>query len=194
MKNFPFEYGGQTYWYSRSVACSLYLFIYVKNTKQWYILVSQRGPGCPSNINKWNVPGGYLDFDETPGEAARRECFEETGIRYDGPLVLASVSTNIHSNAQNVVMSFYGTLVVDCLDDIRSKIDVGHCEDGEVLDVDFWRAEFFFECFDYSHQLMAFGQDDLIREIYKERINLGPIRRWLVKMARKLLTINTYVE
>ncbi len=30
---------------------------------------------------KWMFPGGHVDTDETPGEAAVREVFEETGIR-----------------------------------------------------------------------------------------------------------------
>lgn len=30
---------------------------------------------------RWVFPGGHVDPDETPGEAAAREVFEETGIR-----------------------------------------------------------------------------------------------------------------
>jgi len=34
----------------------------------------------------WAVPGGHQELGETLEEAARRECFEETGIKYEGAL------------------------------------------------------------------------------------------------------------
>ena len=35
----------------------------------------------------WSIPKGVLDPDEELEAAARRETWEETGIRYDGPVV-----------------------------------------------------------------------------------------------------------
>jgi 8-oxo-dGTP diphosphatase len=29
----------------------------------------------------WNIPSGYVEFDEEPAHAAEREAFEETGLR-----------------------------------------------------------------------------------------------------------------
>lgn len=31
-------------------------------------------------LKRWMPPGGHIDADETPEEAARRECKEETGL------------------------------------------------------------------------------------------------------------------
>ena len=31
-------------------------------------------------LSRWMPPGGHIDADETPAEAARRECKEETGL------------------------------------------------------------------------------------------------------------------
>ncbi len=44
------------------------------------VLLVQRAPH-KSEPGKWGVPAGKLDPGETPGEAAVRELFEETGIR-----------------------------------------------------------------------------------------------------------------
>ncbi len=43
-------------------------------------LILQRGPTAPWMPNKWNLPGGGIDPNETPYIAAIRECREEAGI------------------------------------------------------------------------------------------------------------------
>ena len=41
---------------------------------------------------QWSLPGGYVDHDEPPGEAAVRECKEETGLDIEGLELLTLVS------------------------------------------------------------------------------------------------------
>jgi ADP-ribose pyrophosphatase YjhB (NUDIX family) len=47
--------------------------------KEGKILIVKRNlkPG----INKWSLPGGFVELDETPGFACLRELEEETGIK-----------------------------------------------------------------------------------------------------------------
>ena len=49
------------------------------------ILFLRRGNGGDFPFT-WCIPGGHLNFGESDEEAARRECKEETGIDYTGPL------------------------------------------------------------------------------------------------------------
>jgi len=52
----------------------------VLNKNKDKILLVRRAPNL-SNPNKFGLPGGYLDRDETTEEAALREVFEETGYK-----------------------------------------------------------------------------------------------------------------
>ena len=54
------------------------------------ILILQRATGVM--IGFWTLPSGILDPGESPADAARRELFEETGLRAAGPLTLVAVS------------------------------------------------------------------------------------------------------
>ncbi len=51
--------------------------IIVKNQK---VLLTKRAPHL-TNPNKWTLPGGFLDRNETTREATRREALEETGYK-----------------------------------------------------------------------------------------------------------------
>lgn len=106
--NFPFTYKGKILWYSRSIATAL--FVYCKDAEgNWYTLASKRGKGAADFQGFWCVTCGYLDFNETCEDCARRECREETGIR-----LLSSHSVKlmyvhddpIDSNHQNVTIRY----------------------------------------------------------------------------------------
>lgn len=192
MKNFQFEHEGQTLWFSRSIACSMYLFIKERSTGVWYILVSKRGPGCPSAVGKWNVPGGYLDFDETLEDAARRECFEETGVKVTEKLKLASISTDLKSKKQNIVCSFYAVREVNDISEISFSYD--NNEQNEVADIDLWRVGYFKELPKDAAKEMAFGHDKMIREIFDKRINIGFVNKYIIDTATKIGEINIPIE
>jgi 8-oxo-dGTP diphosphatase len=73
---------GEDCWLSRSTTV-LGVLIVVKDG-QGFVPLGQRGPGLPNEVGKWGLPGGYLDYDETIGEALRRETWEELGLDLEG--------------------------------------------------------------------------------------------------------------
>jgi 8-oxo-dGTP pyrophosphatase MutT (NUDIX family) len=54
------------------------------------ILILERAAGAV--IGFWSLPGGLLDDGESPEDCARRELFEEAGLRLAGPLTLVAVN------------------------------------------------------------------------------------------------------
>lgn len=69
---------GREIWVSRSV--TVVVSIILRYAGQPYVLVNQRGPGVPDCQGLWNLPCGYLDYDESTTEAAMREVWEECGV------------------------------------------------------------------------------------------------------------------
>ncbi len=47
-------------------------------------LLMLRRSGVELGAGAWGVPGGHLDFGETPEQCAIREAHEETGVTVDG--------------------------------------------------------------------------------------------------------------
>jgi len=58
----------------------------------------------------WEIPGGAIDAGEEPANAARRECYEETGWRVRGPMQLLS---RHHPSVGLVHQTFYAYLAGD---------------------------------------------------------------------------------
>ena len=69
---------GREIWVSRSVTVVVCIVLVCEG--QPYILVNQRGTGVPDFAGYWNLPCGYLDYDENTTEAAMREVWEECGV------------------------------------------------------------------------------------------------------------------
>ncbi len=69
---------GEEIWVSRSVTVLPALF-FVQG-QDVSVPLGLRGDGMPDECGKWSLPGGYLDYDETAGEAVIRESWEELGL------------------------------------------------------------------------------------------------------------------
>lgn len=120
MKNFSFKHDGKEYWYSRSVAAVAYVFGFSKTSSVPHILINKRGSGAPNENDKWNVPCGYLDFDETVAECACRECKEETGVVVDPKTMkLWRINSNPADSASQSVSFSFACCIPTPIEDIK---------------------------------------------------------------------------
>lgn len=159
-KNFAFIHNGKEYWYSRSIVCSI--FVYVKYKGDWYIAVSQRGDNQTSP-RTWNVPGGFLDHNETLDECALRELFEEVGIHIYKDPTLYKISEN-RGGKQHVIFSWYLNLgEVNELPELTQE----HNEPGETLAVEWMKVG------DEHTRHWISGHNILLEDIYKNCINVS---------------------
>lgn len=109
MKNFPITAeDNKTYWISRS--CTTESIIFNKVNDEWCVLANKRGCGCANNVGLWNVPAGYLDYNETLEDCAIRETFEETGLLIDKSQLnlfeVDSICDDEHKS-QNVIVAYW---------------------------------------------------------------------------------------
>lgn len=104
---------GQEYWISRSV--TVLGIIIVTDGEQGYVPLGRRGTALPDEVGKWGLPGGYLDFDETVGEALIREVWEELGLNllelqtsyhFQGSLADPYMISSAPLRRQNVTLRF----------------------------------------------------------------------------------------
>jgi 8-oxo-dGTP diphosphatase len=69
-----------TYQYPRA-AITVDAIVYVTESETtWILLIERRKDPFK---NKWALPGGFIDMDETLEEACKRELFEETGLKVE---------------------------------------------------------------------------------------------------------------
>lgn len=93
----------------------------------------------PANVNahnKWEFPGGGIDFGETPEQAVIREVLEETGLNVKIirmlPTVLSHVWEDRGNTVQILILSYHCEI-------ISGKL--GDHTDGEIAELKFIKPE-----------------------------------------------------
>lgn len=128
-----------------------------------FVLAGVRGQGTPDPefVGAWNCTTGYLDYNETLVEAAKRETFEETGVD------LTNEKTQFwcynddpkKDKRQNVTIRFY-TLIKNPIDNIKFSHD--NNEKDEVGDIKWIPYD------EISKYRWAFNHDKLINQLVSE--------------------------
>ena len=157
MNNFPIKHNNKTYWVARNIAVSSFVFTFADG--KWHVLANKRGKNAPDFKGCWNVPCGYLDYNETVAQAAFREVYEETGVVLPD-LTLWEVSDDPKNNLQNVIFRYYTFLDKVC--DVSNNSTERGGEEGEVEEVK-WIALSDLEMYKW-----AFNHYALIKSIAKD--------------------------
>ena len=120
------------------------------------VLLARRGN--PPAAGAWSLPGGAQELGATAEETARRELFEETGLKV-GDLVLAGHVNSIHRDEAGRVQFHYTIL------DFAARYAGGEARaGGDITDIA-WAAAAEFDAYD-----------------------LWPEARRIIGVARRLLT------
>ena len=154
------EHKGQVYWISRSIAVVGLVFARCKG--ETYVLINKRGQGVPDYKGYWNLPCGYLDWNESAAEAIVREVYEETGLnlRYyftDGILDTHQpfyVASDVNQNKQNVSLRYMFYFRVDELPKLTDK----HNEEDETDEIGWFKLD------EIEDKNFAFGHKEIIKK------------------------------
>jgi 8-oxo-dGTP diphosphatase len=158
------------YWISRSVTVLLALLVVVD--QQAYVPLGLRGVELPNEQGKWGLPGGYLDYGETIGEAAIRETYEELGLNLyhlreiypsmgdlEQPYQISSQPRGL----QNVSMRFGLILFADALPELVPQVSVGEVE-----------AARWFSLEEALLMQLAFNHQEVIRHCLESYFQIDP--------------------
>jgi len=77
------------------------------------ILILQRGSTAPWMPNKWNLPGGIIDKNESKIHTAIRECKEETNLIIDNLVELVSYTDPDFIITFYYTKQFIGDVIID---------------------------------------------------------------------------------
>jgi 8-oxo-dGTP diphosphatase len=99
-------------------ACGACDYIAFRDPKVVAVTVLSDGPGgiwlirrgIEPRVGEWALPGGYVDYDEHPRAAARRECQEEIGCEVEIDRLVGVHHANLVT-AGVVIVAYAGRIV-----------------------------------------------------------------------------------
>ncbi|MEA3339014.1 MAG: NUDIX domain-containing protein [Chloroflexota bacterium] len=73
------------------------------------VLLVRRRMGLRRGL--WTFPAGFIDFDESPADAAARECREETGLEVEITGLLDVIAGREHERGADIIIVYRARLV-----------------------------------------------------------------------------------
>jgi 8-oxo-dGTP diphosphatase len=73
----------------------------------------------------WSLPAGFVNYGESPEEAACRECLEETGLSTEIEDIVEIVSGREHSRGADIVIIYRGRITGGILQAADDAEDAG---------------------------------------------------------------------
>lgn len=176
MENFSFKHDGQTFWYSRSMAVSLFVFTFKDG--EVHLLANKRGKGTPDFQGYWNASCGYLDFNETLSQAAARESLEEVGLKlHPNELIEMQINSAVTENRQNVTQRFMTFIPYERF--TEDMFSTSLSEKNEVEKIEWIPASKIFNNTDFRNKYnWAFGHDEIAKDFYKSACTLANIHMY----------------
>lgn len=77
-----------------------------------FLFTLRHDPGSDYH-DKWQIPGGGLEFAETPEEALHREVREELGVEVKNIKLVPFIDTKVRGNWQGIFISYVCELQED---------------------------------------------------------------------------------
>ena len=145
------------------------------------VLVARRSPKS-NNPKLWNFPGGGVEVGEDPFAAAKRELWEEVGIKADS--VKLNHVENLNTRDRRMTVYIYTTVNAD----VKVKLNKKECDKYEWLSVKKLQAkskkptEWHFPTFMALHSPIVF---DLIKGVSNRAVDLSGKEKVLDKAEKK---------
>jgi len=73
----------------------------IRNSQGKIFLQKRLDPLIPAAHDKWEFPGGRIDYGESPEEALKRECLEEMGCVVEVGKLIPTVQSTVWSRSDD---------------------------------------------------------------------------------------------
>jgi 8-oxo-dGTP pyrophosphatase MutT (NUDIX family) len=150
---------GTIIWNSRS--CAVVSLIAAYHEDDIWVALNKRGAKTPDYQGHWCLPCGYVDWDETIYDAARREIWEELGLDIEEHSIITNrdkqpwwVNSSFNTEKQNISLYYNFCMEPYCL---KLPVLTGeNSDEGEVEDVGWFRID------EAQKMDLAFNHKDII--------------------------------